>query len=93
AKTLSFLPQANGETFILRNFTGVSFFTWLMIAACFFMIKRRAYKYLLTALPSLITLLVCIASPVNGEIRYALSYMFCAPFLIGICFLIAQDNK
>ena len=93
AKTLSFLPQANGETYILRNFTGVSFFTWIMIAACFFMIKRRAYKYLLVALPSLITLLVCIASPVNGESRYALPYMFCAPFLIGLCFLIAQEDK
>ncbi len=93
AKTVSYLPKVNGETFILRNFTGVSFFTWLMIAACFFMIKRRAYKYLLVALPSLITLLVCIASPVNGESRYALPYMFCAPFLLGICFLLNGNDE
>ena len=80
------------RTPILKFFTDIPFFTWLMIIACFYMIKREKYVYLPAVIPCLLTLLVCLVSPVNGELRYALPYMFCAPFFIGLCFLLNEEN-
>ena len=53
----------------------------VLIGALALLLSRRRYRWLACALPAALTLLGCMFSPVAGYIRYALPFVFAAPFL------------
>ncbi|MBP5738181.1 MAG: hypothetical protein J6X38_03780 [Abditibacteriota bacterium] len=58
---------------------------YLILFACFAFIATKRYKYLTAAVPALLSVAVCMASPVFGT-RYALPYICAAPILFALIF-------
>jgi len=67
---------------ILGLIVNIGFNTWLVIIIFSFIVKLKKYKYLNYLIPSIILILVCIASPVNTYFRYALPNVFAMPIMI-----------
>lgn len=59
------------------------FYTWILIALMGILIIRKRYCALIGALPAFINFLICLISPVNICIRYAMPTMCMIPVLIG----------
>lgn len=57
-------------------------YTWLLILAVFFIFTNKNYRKLVFFIPALLCLLINMAGPVNGSIRYSLPIMAITPFLI-----------
>ena len=75
AKTFQSIP-------ILELLVNVGFNTWILIFMIAYSIHKGKYKNILVLMPSIITLLVCMASPINNYLRYALPIIFSNPMLI-----------
>lgn len=58
----------------------IGFCSWVLFYLVYFVGKRRK-ELLLVLAPSLISLLICVASPVNCYFRYAMPYVWMIPFL------------
>lgn len=58
-------------------------YTWILLLAAFFMIRKRRTELLLGLSPALLNILICIASPVNGYFRYFMPTIFLSPIIIG----------
>lgn len=61
----------------------IAFNFWLILTMLFYLIRKKANEWRVL-LPSLITILICFASPANCYFRYAMPYIFIMPLLIGI---------
>lgn len=68
---------------ILAQLVNPGAYTWLLILLMGYIIYHRRYKDILVYISPMINILVCIASPVNGYVRYALPLMACIPPLIA----------
>ena len=68
-------------------------YTCFPVVVIAFAIKYKKKRVLALTLPSALSFLVCIASPVNGDFRYAVAYAVCVPFLAGICFKREEPGK
>lgn len=67
---------------IIGLVSSVGFYTWMDIfMSCLFLYKKK-YNLFISNIPALVTLLICIASPVNNTVRYALPMIFMVPFII-----------
>lgn len=66
------------------------FYTWCVVFAVGYLLIKRRYREVVTALPAVVNILVCLFSPVNTCIRYALPAMCLIPVLYGI---ILRDDK
>lgn len=64
----------------------VGIYTWILIFVIIMLLFKKDFKALLVVLPVLLSLAVCIMSPVNGYIRYALPIMMGAPILLTLCY-------
>ena len=72
----------------------IGFSTWIIFLLAVYVIDHKKKEYLIVLSPLLVTLLVCIASPVNTYFRYAMPYVFMIPTLIGlIVFNIKKSMK
>ena len=60
------------------------FYTWIVVICAFILIKNRHYKVIPFYIPALFNLLICIASPLQNEMRYALPIVAVAPFYVGM---------
>ncbi len=58
-------------------------YTWIMMICIMILAKKRIYWALILFVPGIMNLLVCIASPVAGYMRYALPLATATPFLVG----------
>lgn len=67
---------------ILKYLGDPGIYTWLLILATVFLIKKKKYKEIIFFVPNIMNLLVCFASPLNGSSRYALPLIAMAPFYI-----------
>lgn len=70
--------------------SNIGFSTWILFLLAVYVIDRKKKEYLMVLSPLLVTLLVCVASPVNTYFRYAMPYVFMIPVLIG---LIVSNTK
>ena len=59
---------------------------------CYF-IDRKMKKYIIVLSPLLVSLLVCIASPVNTYFRYAMPYVFVMPALVLLMLKVWKEGK
>ncbi len=59
--------------------------TFLLLAMIAFLLSERKYKKVLLLIPSVLILLVALASPLNASIRYMLPIMMVLPVHIAWC--------
>lgn len=64
--------------------SNIGFHGWLLLLLSVYSIIKKKSEYLYVLLPFLVSLLICIASPVNSYFRYAMPYVFFMPFLVSI---------
>jgi hypothetical protein len=58
-------------------------YTWLLAVCAALLAWRRLWRQLWPFAPAGLCLLVCLASPVNGNMRYALPYVVSTPLLVA----------
>lgn len=66
-------------------------YTYIMVLCFIAIILYRQKKKLIIFIPSIVTFLVALASPVNGNLRYFLPILAITPILIGITLM--KENK
>ncbi|MDE5697959.1 MAG: hypothetical protein K2I96_11210 [Lachnospiraceae bacterium] len=62
------------------------FYTWCVVFAVGYLLTRKRYREAVTALPAIVNILVCLISPVNTCIRYAMPAMCLVPVLCAVIF-------
>ena len=67
---------------IIELLVNVGFNTWILIFIIIYSVCKKKYKNILVLMPSIVTFLVCLASPINNYLRYALPIIFSNPMLI-----------
>jgi len=68
-------------------------FTWLLLLMAIYLIYKKKAKGIVLYIASFMNILICIASPVNGLVRYALPLMACMPSLIGWSYHYCKQNN
>jgi hypothetical protein len=58
-------------------------YTWALAACAALLAWRRAWRALWPFVPAGLVFLVCLASPVNGNMRYTLPYVVTVPLLVA----------
>ena len=68
-------------------------YTWMMLICIGYLCYKKKIKGNLALLAPFLNILVCIVSPVNGYLRYALPLMACAPMIIYWCLCYKNRTK
>lgn len=68
---------------VIGLIANIGFNTWLVFILFMYCWHRKEYKKLVIYLPAFISILVCVASPVNTYFRYALPYILAMPIMIA----------
>ncbi len=61
------------------------FYTYVLIGMIGLFCYRKKYKYIIGLLPSALSVLICVASPVNGSYRYFLPVIGCTCICLAYC--------
>lgn len=64
--------------------SNIGFNTWVLLLLCVYSLHKKQLSFFLCLTPLLISLLICIASPVNAYFRYAMPYIFIMPWCVAI---------
>ncbi len=67
---------------IIGLISNIGFSAWIMFIMCAYLIERKKKKYIIALMPLLVSLLICVASPVTTYFRYAMPYVFIMPMLV-----------
>ena len=70
-----------------------SFYTISLILLSFYLLINKKIKYLIPFISSLVILLFCFVSPVNGHSRYIIPIMYCIPVLYSYVLVLNKDNN
>lgn len=62
------------------------FYTWCVLFAGMVLIAKKRYRQLIAVIPAAVNILVCLVSPVNTCLRYAMPTMCIVPVLIGLLY-------
>ena len=57
-------------------------YSWIVIILLVMFLRRKRFAAIVPLTPSILNILICIASPVNGLMRYALPVIAVTPLLI-----------
>lgn len=60
-------------------------YTWLIFIGIGYLLYKKRLRGILALVAPFLNILVCIASPVNGYVRYAMPLMACTPVIIYWC--------
>lgn len=71
----------------------VGFHIYMMLIAIGYLIWKKQYKMIVVLMPLIITLLICLASPVNGHWRYSLPIMMSFTVIISSMIYTTLNNK
>lgn len=71
----------------------IGFSTWMIMLMIGYLISNKKFTEVTIYIPSLVVLMVCIASPVNVYFRYALPNVFAGPLLIGLFISIIKSRS
>lgn len=88
----------SGYALAWRNIPGLAqlvnpgFYSWVLLLLCGYTIYCHQYKRLLLYVAPLLNVAVCVASPVNGYLRYAIPLIACTPVLIFLCFVSNREE-
>ena len=64
--------------------SNIGFNTWILLGLTTYSIFKKKKEYLIVLSPLLISLLICVASPVNTYFRYAMPFIFIMPFIFTL---------
>ncbi len=71
---------------VLAEINSPGLHVWILLFCLTALLRKRRFAPLLSALPGLLCLFVCVLSPVNGLVRYALPLMAMTPaLLLSVC--------
>ena len=71
---------------IFRYFAMCGTYTWVVVCCIGYVCNKRKYKDIIVFVPAIINLLICIASPCHNLLRYYITTVIIAPFLVAwIC--------
>jgi hypothetical protein len=87
-KQLSKLEYVPGIGLLYR----CGFYTWCVLLAVVYYIVKKKYINIVFAIPAFVNILVCLISPVNTCIRYAMPTMCMVPILYALIFMRRQNN-
>ncbi len=71
----------------------VGFHIDFLLIAIGYLIHKKEYRMIIVLMPLLVTILICIASPINGHWRYALPIIMSFPIIISIIMYVALNEK
>ena len=71
----------------------VAFYDWILILSTCYVVYKKKYKYLIPLMALLSVLLVCLASPINGSMRYILPILFSFPVILSIDYLVYKESE
>ena len=71
---------------------GTGIYTWVLLFLMGGVLVSKQYEKFTFLIPLLITLLICIVSPVNGCMRYMLPIMSSLPIIIGIILYTGEEE-
>lgn len=58
-------------------------YTWIVLILAFLLVRHRKYGAAILLVPSIVNVLVCLASPMANAIRYELPTVAAVPLLLG----------
>ena len=67
---------------VIGLLVNIGFNSWILLYLLYYLFINKRYKEITILLPSLVSLLVCFASPANTYFRYALPYVAANPLII-----------
>ena len=73
--------------------SNIGFNTWLLLGLTTYSIFKKKKEYLIVLSPLLISLLICVASPVNTYFRYAMPFIFIMPFIFTLIITRLKNNE
>ncbi|MCL2135970.1 MAG: DUF6020 family protein [Coriobacteriia bacterium] len=76
---------------VIRSLTRPGVYLWGLLVALVYLLDRRQYAKLPAIVPSAMLFCTCLASPVNGLLRYAMPYM-ASTFLL-LAFALKDSEK
>ena len=68
------------------------FYAWCVIFAVVYFVVQKKYKALIVAIPAMVNILVCMISPVNTCIRYAMPTMCMVPIILAVMWYQGRKN-
>lgn len=75
-------------------FVGLGIYTWMSILMIAYLFRKKLYRCMVVFVPTIVVFLICIASPVNGALRYYMPVIFVMPLLIAyFIYVIKQPVK
>lgn len=83
-ESMNYFMDEFREIPLLGYTTSIGFYFWCTFLFMFYLIRCKKVNLLALYVPALITLLVCVASPVNAYFRYGLSVVFTVPFFFFV---------
>ena len=86
------VPEFLQQNPLVMFFSSSGFSASLLIGAVTLLLSRRRARWLACMLPAALTLVGCMFSPVAGYIRYALPFVFAAPFLVLVAVAAARGR-
>lgn len=93
------IDKAFGETVqllqkipVVNLIYSVGMMPWFVLLAGFFIIKNKKYRYLISLFIPLLSVAVCVVSPVNGNWRYSMPVMFSMLFILPAIMLRKNKN-
>ena len=68
-------------------------YTWILLFMIGYLIYKKQWKKAIPLLPAIMNIAICIVSPVNGYLRYAMPLMACMPILFYFCLYKENINE
>ena len=69
---------------VIGLISNIGFNTWILFLLVTYLIYKKNKKGIVYLLPSVATILICVASPANTYFRYAMPYIFSMPLTIAL---------
>ena len=92
-KTLDNILSVFRDIPLLGYTTSIGFYFWCTFLSMFFLMKCKKRKLLFIFMPAMITLFVCVISPVNAYFRYGLPVVFMVPFFMAIIIYVMKSDS
>lgn len=70
-----------------------TFYMWTCMFMCIVLLAAKKYKYLAVMVPTAVTALFCILSPVNAHSRYFLPIVYATLFSVGMTLYACRSDK
>ena len=78
---------------LLGKFQKIGIYTWILITSIAYLLSRKKTKWLLCLLPSIIIMVGCCFTAVNGYPRYALSAVVMIPIISSSVLFASNAEK